>query len=63
MTPHVNTMAAPEAIAADIAILNVAAAVAKAATAIADARTAIVEMEIALAAYTASDGSCGCGCS
>jgi hypothetical protein len=63
MTPHVDQMAAPEAIAADIAILNVAAAVAKAATAIADARTAIVEMEIALAEYTARGGQCGCGCS
>ena len=42
MTPHVNTMTSPELVAADVAIVDVAQAVAKAAAAIADARTAIL---------------------
>lgn len=62
MTPHRDRMDSPERVAADVAILDVAAAVTKAATAIAEARTAILEMEIALAEYTARDGHCGCGC-
>ena len=42
MTPHVNTMTSPELVAADVAIVDVAQAVAKAAAAIADAKTAIL---------------------
>jgi hypothetical protein len=40
MTPHVNTMTSPELVAADVAIVDVAQAVAKAAAAIADASVA-----------------------
>jgi hypothetical protein len=63
VTPHRDHMASPERVAADVAILDVAAAVTKAAAAIAESKTAIVEMEIALAAYGCRDGQCGCGCS
>lgn len=63
MTPHVDQMDAPELVAADVAILAVAAAVANAAQHLAAARTAILDMEVALAEYNSRDGRCSCGCS
>ncbi|HEX4100510.1 MAG TPA: hypothetical protein VHY21_08205 [Pseudonocardiaceae bacterium] len=62
MTPHRDSMTSPERVAADVAILDVAQAVAKAAQHLANARTAIVDMEIILAEYNSRDGQCGCGC-
>jgi hypothetical protein len=63
VTPHESHLNAPELVAADVAILNVAAAVARAAAAVADARTAIVEMERALADFNSREpGRCPCSC-